>query len=79
METTPHDLKNLFAQLGLDNQQQGIDNFIRLHRLDVGQAIFEASFWNASQAEFLQQSLADDSDWCEAIDALATRLSSPPH
>lgn len=76
METNPHDLKNLFAQLGLANQEKDVDDFIRLHRLDAGLSIFEAPFWNASQAEFLQQSLADDSDWCEAIDELSTRLSS---
>lgn len=76
METNPHDLNNLFAQLGLANQKEDIDEFIRLHRLDAGLSIFEAPFWNASQADFLQQSLADDSDWCEAIDELATRLSS---
>jgi hypothetical protein len=30
----------------------------------------QADFWSASQASFLREAVADDSDWCEVVDEL---------
>ena len=75
MDTNPHNLPNLFKQLGLPGQAADIDAFIATHRLPQGTALVDAAFWTPGQAAFLKQSLADDSDWSEVVDELATRLS----
>ena len=75
METNPHDLSSLFAQLGLPSSVADIEAFIASHGLPAGISLAEASFWNPVQAAFLTQALADDSDWSEAVDELAARLS----
>lgn len=75
MDTNPHNLPNLFKQLGLPGQATDIDAFIATHRLPQGTALADAAFWTPEQAAFLKQSLADDSDWSEVVDELATRLS----
>ena len=75
MDTSSHDFAALFKQLGLPNSQQEIDAFLAAHRLAQGQALVDAPFWNAAQAEFLREALDDDSDWAEEVDELACRLS----
>lgn len=75
METNPHNLQNLFRQLGLPGSPAEIDAFILAHRLPVGVALVEAAFWTSAQAAFLKQALEDDSDWAEAVDELAQRLA----
>lgn len=75
MDTSPHTLGALFKQLGLPNGRQDIDAFLGSHRLPQGQALPDAPFWNAAQAEFLREALDDDSDWAEEVDELAVRLS----
>ncbi|WP_394176773.1 DUF2789 domain-containing protein [Thalassotalea litorea] len=75
MDLSHHNLQNLFAQLGLDNQPDSINQFIEQHRgLASEIRIEEASFWTASQASFLQESLNDDSDWCDVVDVLDSML-----
>ena len=75
METHKHDLRNLFRQLGLAAEDAQIDAFVEKHRLAPDIALINAPFWNPSQAKFLKQAMADDSDWAEAVDELAVRLS----
>ncbi|UUZ63498.1 DUF2789 domain-containing protein [Polaromonas sp. P1(28)-13] len=75
MDTSHHDLSNLFLQLGLPGEPQAIDAFLADHRLHAGTALPEAPFWSRAQAEFLREALADDSDWAEAADELAMLLS----
>ncbi len=75
METHAHDLPNLFRQLGLPGGPHDIDAFVQGHRLAPGVPLPRAPFWNPAQAAFLAQCLADDSDWAEAADELARRLS----
>ena len=75
MDTSSHDLSNLFRQLGLAGEAGAIDAFLASHRLDAGMALVDAPFWNPSQAAFLGEALADDSDWAEAVDELSTLLS----
>lgn len=74
MDTSEHSLKTLFAQLGLDNNEQAMTQFIRQHRLSPGTAIQDAPFWNQAQASFLRESLRQDAEWCEIIDELNTLM-----
>lgn len=75
MELERHDLSSLFSQLGLSNTPSGIAAFIATHPLPTGVALADAPFWSAAQASFLREALADDAQWAEAIDELATRLA----
>jgi hypothetical protein len=75
MDTSAHDIAHLFEQLGLPSAPADIDAFVASHRLAQGVSLCKAPFWNPAQAQFLAQALADDSDWAEAADALALRLS----
>ncbi|MDE2418277.1 MAG: DUF2789 domain-containing protein [Burkholderiales bacterium] len=75
METNLHNLANLFKQLGLPSEPSAIDAFVSRHKLDPGVSLCKAPFWSASQAQFLTQAIANDSDWAEAADDLAVRLS----
>ncbi len=75
MDTVPHNLATLFAQLGLPDDRTSIDHFIASHRLEPGQALADAPFWHEAQAEFLREALQEDSDWAEEVDELAVLLS----
>ncbi|KAF1051993.1 MAG: hypothetical protein GAK43_02145 [Stenotrophomonas maltophilia] len=74
MDTSPHTFAALFKQLGLPEDRHAIDDFIANHRLEKGQALYDAPFWSTGQAAFLRESLARDSDWAETVDELAVRL-----
>jgi hypothetical protein len=37
--------------------------------------MLHAPFWTPAQAAFLQQAVAQDSEWTTAVDELAVRLS----
>ena len=74
MDTSAHTLSTLFAQLGLDNNEQAMAKFISKHKLTASVAIQDAPFWTASQASFLHESLKQDAEWCEIIDELNTLL-----
>lgn len=75
METNAHNLSHLFRQLGLPDNTQDIDHFIATHRLEKGTRLTVAPFWSPAQAKFLVQAFLEDSDWAEAADELAVRLS----
>ncbi len=74
MDTGYHELAELFAQLGLDNNAQAISRFVLSHPLPADMALPEAPFWSTSQAAFLRQSLACDAEWSDAVDTLAALL-----
>ncbi len=74
MDTTTHNLRTLFAQLGLDDDPAAIKQFIASHRLPADTELAKASFWNLGQASFLQEAWREDSDWCEVIDELNALL-----
>lgn len=76
MDTSQHDLPALFAQLGLPNDNDSIQDFIASHELPAGTHLSQASFWNLSQARFLAEALNDDAEWAEAADEMAMLLSS---
>jgi hypothetical protein len=75
METNRHDIHHLFHQLGLPAEPADIDAFAARHRLPAGLALCQAAFWNPTQARFLAQAVSEDSDWSDAADHLAVRLS----
>ncbi len=71
MDTSRHDLTTLFEQLGLAADEASIAQFIVDHSPIPGDVLlWEASFWNESQARFLKQGIEEDSDWAEIIDHL---------
>ncbi len=75
MQSPDHSLESLFVQLGLDNSDNAIAAFIAAHKpLPHKILLHEAGFWNASQAEFLKQAIADDADWAIIVDRLDALL-----
>ena len=75
MDRSSHTLACLFAQLGLDNSDEQIIQFIKKNRGIADEvAIHEAKIWNSAQASFLQEALAEDSDWAEIVDSLNAQL-----
>jgi Protein of unknown function (DUF2789) len=75
MDTSSHDIHALFLQLGLPNGAEDVDEFIELHRpLDPEIRLEQAEFWAPAQVSFLREAITDDSDWCEAVDELNSRL-----
>lgn len=75
MDTSNHySMCNLFAQMGLPNQPEQVNKFLREHRLVDGQVIAAADFWTPAQASFLMEAIADDSDWSELVDHLDAAL-----
>lgn len=70
-----HTMSDLFAQLGLPDAMNEIDNFIHSHRpVPDSLTLEKASFWNNGQAQFIHEALQDDSDWSELVDQLDSRL-----
>jgi hypothetical protein len=77
METEKHSFSNLFAQLGLANDEASIQAFIREHSpLPESVDLYSADFWSESQARLLRESLKEDSDWAIAVDQLNASLRS---
>lgn len=75
MEAPTHDMKNLFAQLGLPSDGPAIERFIATHSpLPSGIRLHEAPFWSPSQADFLSEGTLIDADWAEVIDELNENL-----
>lgn len=75
MDRSAHNMATLFSQLGINNSPSAIENFIKDHRgLPADISLYEATFWNSSQAEFLQEAIAQDSDWSEVVDSLDSLL-----
>ncbi len=78
MERPTHNMSNLFAQLGLANDEAAISQFIATHKPLAGNVLLhQASFWNASQAGFLCEAIRDDADWAEIADELNAELRAP--
>jgi len=74
MDTALKTLNALFAQLGLPDDDAGMQRFIAEHRLSPETQLPDAQFWSPSQATFLREALEDDSDWAEISDQLNTLL-----
>ncbi|KID58155.1 hypothetical protein JF50_05470 [Pseudoalteromonas luteoviolacea] len=74
MDNSYHSLNALFAQLGLDNSDEHISQFIDNNKLPSNTLIVDAPFWNQGQKHFIEESLREDADWSEIIDTLDTLL-----
>ena len=75
MDTIEHDMHNLFAQLGLPDDQASIAQFIQTHRpLPDDMPLAEAPFWTPAQSAFLREELLEDADWGPVIDTLNAEL-----
>jgi hypothetical protein len=82
MQDAHHHFSDLFAQLGLPNDPQGIRQFLTQHTPLAGDVrLPDAPFWSPAQATFLTEALIQDSDWAELADQLSEALrgqESPP-
>jgi len=75
MDTSDHNsMTVLFEQLGLAAEADQIRKFLSEHRLFDNQRIEQADYWTPAQAAFLQQAIAEDSDWAELVDHLDAAL-----
>lgn len=71
MDTSVHNLKALFEQLGLPSSEVDTTRFLHEHSpLDPALKLVEADFWNPGQRSFLIEALAEDSDWTELVEHL---------
>ncbi len=70
-----HQFSDLFAQLGLPNDEYAIQRFIASHAPLHGDfRLPEAPFWTPAQAAFLREAILQDSDWVEMVDQLSVAL-----
>lgn len=70
-----HQLRDLFAQLGLPHEAADIDRFIARHRpLADDVRLEDAPCWTTAQARLLREELLVDADWAEVIDQLNLAL-----
>ncbi|MDF2179636.1 DUF2789 family protein [Aliiglaciecola sp. CAU 1673] len=68
-------ISDLFEQLGLDNDEKSINQFIERYRgLDSETKLEQAAFWNNAQSSFIKSALTEDAEWAEVIDQLNMRL-----
>lgn len=74
MELPTHSLPNLFAQLGLDPDENSIQKFVDNHSLPADVKLVDAEFWTPQQARFLKEELREDADWAPIVDELNVLL-----
>jgi hypothetical protein len=82
MNMPTHHFSELFAQLGLPNDDWSIAQFLSTHAaVAQGVRLPNAPFWSNSQAAFLRESWCQDSDWSGLVDQLGKALqdaAGPP-
>jgi hypothetical protein len=70
-----HTINDLFAQLGLPNEEGDVREFVAQHgSMPDGVLLADAAFWSASQSRFLRQEILEDADWAQVIDELNLML-----
>ncbi len=74
MEAGLHTMRNLFAQLGLPSDPEGMEAFLDSHRLSQAIPLYRAAFWTPAQRAFLKEEIIEDADWAGVIDELNARL-----
>ncbi len=78
MGTTQHLFSDLFAQLGLPNDERSIAKFLIEHTTEKKDfRLPDLPFWSPSQAAFLKESLVQDSEWSGLADQLSSALRAP--
>lgn len=79
MTDTNHHFHDLFAQLGLPNDNASIARFIAEHSpLPDDMRLEEAPFWSDAQAQLLREERIDDADWALLVDQLNLALHATP-
>lgn len=68
-------LELLFQQLGLASDEASIEQFLAAHQLPEGVMMHEASFWTATQRDFLSSHWQKDDEWAIVVDTLNKLLS----
>ena len=75
MEHSYHRFSELFAQLGLPTDVDGIQDFVIRHSpLPETLRLEDAPFWTPAQAMLLRDSILQDADWAEVVDQLNVAL-----
>lgn len=74
MDTSVHNIKTLFQQLGLPNSDAAIEAFLKNNHLPRDIPLQQAAFWNNAQAQFIRDAIVDDADWAEVVDQLDAQL-----
>lgn len=75
MNQSYHRFTELFLQLGLPSDVDGIKNFLENHSpLDPSIRLENASFWTQAQSTLLRDEILQDADWAEVIDQLNAAL-----
>jgi hypothetical protein len=78
MDQALHRFHDLFAQLGLPNDEVGIRAFLAANSPLAGSIdLADAPFWTQAQATFLREAFQQDSDWAELADQLSAALRGP--
>ena len=79
MEPTVHPFSELFAQLGLPDDEASIRAFIVRHApLPDDMRLEEAPFWTPAQAQLLREERLEDADWIVVIDQLNVAMHATP-
>ena len=75
MDKAIHHFNELFAQLGLPDDAASIARFVAQHRgVSACVRLPDAPYWTPAQAQFLRESLQQDSDWSGLVDQLSQAL-----
>lgn len=72
-------MTHLFQQLGLEESEEAIAQFIATHQLNRGTQISDADFWTDSQRQFLAEKLKSDGEWAIVVDQLNEVLHNNTH
>jgi hypothetical protein len=79
MEPTIHPFSELFAQLGLPEENDAIQSFISAHGpLPDGMRLEDAPFWTPAQSQLLREERQEDADWAMVVDRLNVALHAMP-
>lgn len=79
MEQPVHPFSELFAQLGLPDDEASIRHFIATHApLPEAMRLEEAPFWTPAQAQLLREERLEDADWIVVIDQLNVAMHATP-
>lgn len=74
MSSVEPNISNLFSQLGLENDESSIKQFIAKHSLEDHTLLPDALFWTPSQSDFIRDQVWEDSIWNQVIDELDEML-----
>jgi hypothetical protein len=79
MDTTSVSMNQLFAQLGLPDDDDSISAFIKANRpLPMTTRLPEAPFWTTAQSQLIREKLQDDGEWALLVDTLNAQLRWHP-